>query len=196
MGTGSGQQSGTSSYKMSPQELRTVENQNKVYESGMPGMMEAQKAAFDASTLLLRGQKLPGYLEPLTYGIDEKAQKSLAERAVKDIQPFFGQAGLLDSGVNAQVSGRTTGDIYRASQEFNINTLMQLLNIGVGGQAAVTSGFVGVGSALAGLVKGTGTTSTQSSYSYKQPKAQTFQQIGSGVNQFASAGTSWMPGTR
>jgi len=72
---------------------------------------------------------------------------------------------------------------------------MQLLNIGVGGQASVTSGFAGVGSTLAGLVKGTGTTTTQSSYGYKQPMAQTFSQVAGGANSLMTGFSSFRPGS-
>jgi len=195
MGSGSGQQSGSGSstqqYTPSAQELRAMENQNKVYEAGMPGMIGAQNAGFDAAQNLLQGKDLPGFLKPLPYGISESMTADIANRSIKDIQPFFSQAGLLDSGTNAAISGRTAGDIRRGSAEFNINNLMQLLNIGVGGQASVTSGFAGVGSTLAGLVKGTGTTSgsytNQSQYSYQQPFAQTFGQMGQGAQSFAGA---------
>jgi len=194
MGKGSGSSSGggttQTSYTMSPEERKMVGLQTQVYEAGMPGMIGAQNAAFDASQRLLKGEELPGYLKPLPYGISEEMTGDIANRALKDIQPFFAQAGLENSGTAQAVMGRTAGDIRRASAEFNINNLMQLLNIGVGGQAAVTSGFSGIGSTLSGLVKGTGTTTSNTSnwsnYRYQQPFAQTFSQMGQGFNSFTS----------
>jgi hypothetical protein len=182
---------------MSEEEKQAVRNQNKVYEAGMPGMISAQDAAFKSATNLLEGKELPGYLKPLPYGISEEMTGDIANRALKDIQPFFSQAGLQDSGTAQAVMGRTAGDVRRASAEFNINNLMQLLNIGVGGQASVTSGMTGVGSTLAGLVKGSGTTtgtySNQSSYRYQQPWAQTFQQTMGGVQSGANAFRTMFP---
>ena len=191
-GSGSGSSSGsgstTSTYQMSEEEKQMVRNQNKVYEAGMPGMIAAQNAAFESAQNLLQGKDLPGYLNPLPYGISEQMTGDIANRALKDIQPFFAQAGLQDSGVAQSVMSRTAGDVRRASAEFNINNLMQLLNIGVGGQAQVTGGFTNVGSTLSGLVKGTGTTTgtyqNQSAYRYTQPFAQTYQQMAAGTGQW------------
>ena len=186
MGSGSGQQASTTTYKQSPTEEALSKLQLGQAQAFDPMQRQLNQAAGQNVMSLLQGQDLPGYLKSLPYGISEQMTGDIANRAIKDIQPFFGQAGLLDSGVNAAVSARTAGDVRRASAEFNINNLMQLLNIGVGGQAQVQQPALQTQSTLAGLVKGTGTTSTNSSYSYQQPFAQTFGQMGQGFAGFTS----------
>jgi hypothetical protein len=173
---------------------------NKIYAGQIEAFDPTQRALNEAGgqnvLSLLKGEPLPGYLSKLPGGIDEATTADIANRSVKDIQPFFQSSGLLDSGVNAMVSGRTAGDIRRQTAEFNINNLMQLLNIGVGGQAQVQQPMLQTqstySSALAGLrtASSTGSTTNQSSYRYQQPFAQTFQQLGSGFNSFR--GSCWV----
>lgn len=89
--------------------------------------------------LLVGDSNLPGFLSSLPGGISEEVTSDIARNSIRDIQPFFQQSGLLDSGVNASVSGRIAGDVRRASEEFNIGNLLNLLNLAVGGQAQVQS---------------------------------------------------------
>jgi hypothetical protein len=198
MGSGSGskQDSGTSQqttqYTPTPEETEL----NKIYLGQTrefdPMQRQLNQAGGQNVLQLLRGEPLPGYLGKLPGGIDEATTADIANRSIKDIQPFFGQAGLLDSGVNAQISSRTAGDVRRASAEFNINNLMQLLNIGVGGQAQVQAPALQTQSTLSNSLAGLRTASTsgsytnQSQYRYQQPFAQTFGQMGQGVQSWRS----------
>jgi len=198
MGSGSGSQSGSGTSQQTTQYTPTAEEvrMNKIYagqvEAFDPMQRQMNQAAGQNVVSLLQGQPLPGYLSKLPGGIDEAMTADIANRALKDIQPFFGQAGLSDSGVAQQVMSRTAGDVRRATAEFNINNLMQLLNVGVGGQAQVQQPMLAtqnmLSSNLAGLrtASTTGSYTNQSQYSYKQPFAQTFQQVGSGFNSFMS----------
>jgi hypothetical protein len=96
-----------------------------------------QSVFLDLANRMGLGQELPGYLEPLPHGISEDVTKSIVDEALRDITPSFQQSGLLDSGVRASVSARTAGDIRRASAEFNIGNLQNLLNLALSGQAQV-----------------------------------------------------------
>jgi hypothetical protein len=102
-----------------------------------PQITQMQSVFLDLANRMGLGQELPGYLEPLPHGISEDVTKSIVDEALRDITPSFQQSGLLDSGVRASVSARTAGDIRRASAEFNIGNLQNLLNLALSGQAQV-----------------------------------------------------------
>jgi hypothetical protein len=143
----------------------------KVYagqiEEQDPRQRELNRVGSENVLALLQGRDLPGYLKKLPGGIDEATTADIANRSIKDIQPFFGQAGLMDSGVNQQISSRTAGDVRRASAEFNINNLMQLLNIGTGGQAQVVSNAQQNQSTFSQSLAGLRGSTTQGSYNNK-----------------------------
>lgn len=128
------------------------------------GQIDVQKSGLYLANALLKGQALPGYLSGLPGGLDEQAISGISDRAIKDIQPYMQSAGLLDSGVNAAISARTSADIRNQAAQFNINNLMQLLNLGVGGQAQVqapiTTGANALGSRLSALAGSTTTGTT------------------------------------
>jgi hypothetical protein len=127
---------------------------------------------------LLQGQALPGYLNTLPGGIDEATTQSIANRSIQDIQPYFAQSGLLDSGVNASVSGRIAGDVRQQSAAFNIQNLQQLLNIAVGGQAQVQQPILSTGQMLGQRLAGlrTGTSSSSGATYGMNPFLKSFQQ--------------------
>jgi hypothetical protein len=102
-----------------------------------PQITQMQSVFLDLANRMGLGQELPGYLESLPHGISEDVTKSIVDEALRDITPSFQQSGLLDSGVRASVSARTAGDIRRASAEFNIGNLQNLLNLALSGQAQV-----------------------------------------------------------
>lgn len=127
------------------------------------------KSGLDLSNLLLQGLNLPGYLNQLPGGIDQGTTDSIVNESMRQIKPGFKQGGILDSGVAASISARTAGDINRSAKEFNINNLMQLLNLAVGGQANPINPILSAGAALSqslgGLrsinTTGTGSTTTK-----------------------------------
>lgn len=140
---------------------------------------------------LLQGQGLPGYLGKLPGGIDEGVTSGIVQDSIRDLQPTFGQSGLLDSGVNAQISARTAADVRQNAEQFNLQNLLQLLNIGVGGQAAVQQPAIStsqmLGQRLAGLrtVNQTGTNTTLG----MNPFMKSFQtQAGTGTAKFLFGG--------
>lgn len=113
---------------------------------------------------LLTGQALPGYLNSLPGGIDAGVTQGIVDDSLKDLYPQFQSNGILDSGVAAQIAGRTSADIRQNAAQFNLQNLQQLLNIGVGGQASVQSSSLNnsgqVGQRLAGLRNSTTSGST------------------------------------
>lgn len=162
------QNSSTTTPQATAEETRLNQLEVERVEASNPGQIDVQKKGLDLVSQLLSGGTLPGYLNKLPAGIDEAAQNDLATKAVGDIQPQFQGAGLLDSGVNASISGRVAGDIRRASYESNLNNLFNLLNLAVGGQAQIQAPLLeqsqNLGNRLAGLrsVNSTGMQTTSS----------------------------------
>ena len=132
--------------------------------SAQPGQIEAQSRGLNLINQLLVGGELPGFLQQLPGGISPEITTEISQQAVSDIAPQFQQAGILDSGVAAAVSGQVAGDIRRGAQEFNIGNLLNLLNLAVGGQAQIQQPLLAqtaqLGQRLAGLRPITQTGST------------------------------------
>ena len=176
------------------EETRMNQLDLQLREKAQPGLEQVQGSGLELSNLLLRGLNLPGNLEGLPGGISEGVTQDLVNQSLRDIKPGFQQGGILDSGVAASVSARTAGDIRRGSAEFNINNLMQLLNLAVGGQAQVQSPILGQSQALGGRLSGlrsvnqtgTGTSTVKG----MNPFMKSFQtQLGKGTGQFLVGGT-------
>jgi hypothetical protein len=185
-GSGSGSSSQQTQYTPTPEEKRMQAVYAGQIEEQDPRQRELNRVGSENVLNLLQGKPLPGYLNKLPGGIDEATTADIANRSIKDIQPFMGQAGLLDSGVNAQISSRTAGDVRRASAEFNINNLMQLLNIGTGGQAQVVSNAQANQSTFSQSLAGLRSSNTQGSYNNKQSSSN----WNAGVNIFG--GICWI----
>ena len=139
---------------------------------------------------------MPGYLNTLPGGISEDVTNSITQQSLQDIMPQFQSAGILDSGTAAQISSRTAADVRNQSAQFNIQNLLQLLNLGVGGQAQVqqplltTSGQYS--QSLSGLrsINQTGSSSTLG----MNPFLKSFQtSAGSGIGNFFNPQTYIKP---
>lgn len=130
-------------------------------EAAQSGLISMQTSGLDLATKLLRGEELPGYLQNLAQGISPQVTSSIVQESLKDIAPSFQSAGIIDSGVAAEISARTAGDIRRASEEFNIGNRLNLLNLALSGQAQiqqpVLSSAANLGQRLTTLGKTTGT---------------------------------------
>lgn len=155
-------------YAKSPDELKEIERLNRIGEATEAEQIAMNKAAIGDVTSLLRGQDLPGYLQQLPYGISEPVIGSITKYALRDVNNQLAQSGVgsaMESGATQQAMLRASADIRNQSAQYNLNNLMQLLNVGVGGQAQVQQPMVGYSSQLAGLTRGTGTTSGLSNQS-------------------------------
>ena len=88
---------------------------------------------------LLSGQQLPGYLSDVPRGVGEytpleptapidvssavlsdEYARDLSREAIADLMPQFQSMGIADSGMAAEIAGRTAGDIRRAVAESNL----------------------------------------------------------------------------
>ena len=150
-------------YTPSANELKTQELYLERAEAAQGPTMDIDKEMASVVKGLLTGgaSGLPEVYNKLFGGIDDAMTKELAGEAIADITPQFQKSGILDSGVAASIAGRTAGDIRRNVAENNLTRVYNLLQtgLGFGGQQQSSQSLAG----LAGLVKGTGTTSGTSS---------------------------------
>jgi len=148
-------------------------------EATQTGQIEAQTQGLNLINQLLTGQGLPGFLGKLPGGISPEITRNIARESVEDIRPSFQTAGILDSGTALTASARVAGDVRRASEEFNIGNLLNLLNLAVGGQAQVQQPLLAqtsaLGSRLAGLRTTTGTATGTSAVTSMNPFLKSFQ---------------------
>jgi len=144
--------------------------------AAQPYALEAQQKGYGLINALLAGQALPGYLNTLPGGISPDVTQGIVNQSLRDVASQGNVFGISDSGTMQSIAGRTAGDIRLSAEEFNLQNLMQLLNL-ASGQAAQNQQIQGgtvsaLGQRLAGLrpVTTTGTTTgTQTSYSSSNP---------------------------
>lgn len=155
-----------------------------------PFALELQKSGIQLGTNLLQGGSLPGYLNMLPGGIDDATTQSIVDQSLRDIQPMFQGAGILNSGAAASIAGRTAGDIRRNTAQYNQQNLQQLLNLAVGGQAIPLSSGLEQAGQLSQRLQGLRTTTTNGTSSYNSVTKSTpsFLQAASMFNPFMSAG--------
>lgn len=185
-------------YTPTPEETRLNQLDIQLREGTQAGLMQSQNSGLSLINQLLTGGSLPGFLSNLPGGIDEATTQDISRNAISDIQPYFAQSGLLDSGVNASVSGRVAGDVRRQSAEFNIGNKLNLLNLALSGQAQVQSPILGnsanLGSRLAGLrssnTTGMSTVTAMNPFlkSFQQSAGQTLGSPKFGVGSFSFGG--------
>lgn len=157
----------TTTPQATPEETRLNQLEIERIQATQPGMIQAQQSGLSLINKLLLGEEnLPGFFTQLGKGISPEITSDIVQQSLRDLYPQFQQAGIMDSGVAASISGRTAGDIRRASEEFNIGNRLNLLNLALSGQAQVQSPLLAqsqmLGARLAGLrpVTQQGTTST------------------------------------
>ena len=127
----------TSERQPTAEETRLNQLDIQLREGTQAGMMGTQQAGLSLAEKLLKGENLPGYLQDLAGGISPDVTNSIVQQSLKDIMPSFQSSGILDSGVAAEISARTAGDIRRASEEFNIGNRLNMLNLALSGQAQI-----------------------------------------------------------
>lgn len=123
-----------------------------------PMQRQINQSGMTAINQLLTGQPLPGYLQSLPGGIDENATNTIVNQSLKDVNAQLAKSGagtMMESGASQAIGARAAADTRSQAAQFNLQNLLQLLNIGVGGQAQVqqpiTASNSQLGSRLAGL---------------------------------------------
>lgn len=150
----SGQQQQQTTYTPTAEETELNKLQLERARASQPGAMEYDRLGLDLANRLLRGDSLPGYFGGLPGGLSDSAITDISQQAVRDIQPQFQGQGLLDSGVNAAISGRTAADIRRQSYEYNQNLLLNLLNLSSGFGAQIQQPQIATSSMLSSRLQG------------------------------------------
>ncbi len=166
-------------------------------KAGQPQALQLQESGGNLINAILTGQNLPGTLQGLSGGISEATTQRTVQNALEDVRPGLQKSGLFDSGVRAELETEVAADIRAENERFNINNLMQLLNLGVGGQAsnqqALLSQSGQLGAQLSGLRELTGVTNESMLQKGINPFVKSFGQsfgtnIGNPKVKFGSAG--------
>ena len=139
------------------------------------GMLDVQNKALNLSNLLLTGQGLPGYLDKLPGGMSEESVKNLVNKSLKDVGEYSNYLGISDSGEAKELGVKTAADIRSQSEQFNLQNLLQLLNLAVGGQAQVQSPILSQTSQLSQNLAGLRTTTSNQSITQMNPFLKSFQ---------------------
>lgn len=165
-----------------PEEQELVRLQLEQAKAFDPIQRQLNESGGNLVMKLLQGQDLPGYLNQLPGGISPDVVNSISQQAISDITPSFQKSGILDSGVAAQIAARTSADVRNQSAQFNLQNLMQLLNLAVGGQAQVQAPAIQTAGQLAGSLAGlrsintTGSSTGTSTTIGMNPFLKSFQQ--------------------
>ncbi len=111
---------------------------------------------------------LPGFLGQAAAGISPEVTQNIVNQSLRDVNGQLAKSGagtMLESGASQAIGARTAADIRTQAEQFNINNWLQMLNLGVGGQAQVQQPIgqsnAQLGSRLAGLA-GSSTSGTSS----------------------------------
>ena len=178
-GGGSTETTTTQERQPTAEETELNKLQLQMQRDTAPLQTEVQKSGLSLANMLLKGEEpLPGYLGQLSKGISPEVTQSLVDQSLKDIMPSFQSGGIIDSGVAAEISARTSADIRRASEEFNIGNRLNLLNLALSGQAQIQSPVLNTAtslrSSLSTLGKTTGTSYTTDNNTFGRTFMQSF----------------------
>jgi hypothetical protein len=158
----------TTTPTMTPMEQELLARNNRIDAASEADRIAMNKnAAANVNTLLTGGQ-LPGNLGQLSGGLSQAWQNNAANAAVNQTRAGLNSSGLLDSGAGAVAQARTAGDIYNQAGQFNIQTLQQLLNQALGGQASVTGTMQTTSGQLASSLAGLRTINSNSNTNSNQ----------------------------
>lgn len=125
-----------SEVKATPEEQELNKLDLELRKELQPQMIDVNKQGLNLSQLLLGGQSLPGYLESLPGGISEEAIANQATELTKKNMTNFQSLGLADSGVAfRETSEDIANNLLFPAEQFNLQNLLQLLNLGVGSSA-------------------------------------------------------------
>jgi len=147
------------------EEKEQIALMNDMTKATAPYQKATQIAGLSLAEQLLKGSEpLPGFFNELSQGISPEVTQSIVNQSLKDIAPSFQSAGILDSGVAASISARTSADIRRASEEYNIGNRLNLLNLALSGQAQVQAPVLATSSQLLGTLGTLGRTTSSSTW--------------------------------
>jgi len=150
-------------------------------QAAQQGLIGVQTAGLDLTNQLLRGQEpLPGFFNELSQGISQQITGEIVQNSLSDLNTQLSASGVgtfRESGAAQAAGVRAASDIRRQTQEFNLGSKVNLLNLALSGQGQVQQpiqGFSGeLGQRLAGLrtINQTGTSSQVTSTPFDWAKA-------------------------
>ena len=147
MGTSreSGTTQTTSTREPTPEEREMMKLQLAQMQETMPIQTETQKIFLNlAQTLGTGTEELPGWMSQLTQGISPEAMATQAGELTRASLPRYQQMGIMDSGSMMQdITGRIANQLVYPSEQFNIGTKQNLLNLALGGQAQIQQPMIG-----------------------------------------------------
>ena len=176
----SSEQQQTTQAGPAPYETELNKLQYEQLQAADPYQRQVNQSALSRVNDILTGKQLPGNLSQLQRGIDPEVTTSIVNQSLSDLNQQLAGSGagtFLESGASQSIGARSAADIRRAAEEFNIGSLFNLLNLGVGGQAQVQQPILGTSQVLsqrlAGLrpVTSSGTTTNRGA----NPFLQSFQ---------------------
>ena len=201
----------TAQAKATPEEKELNKLALERARAAQPGQIAVQKQSLGLSEDLLGGLASGVTESPILNrvlaGISPEVTEGIVQESLADIRPGLQSAGLLDSGVRAELEMSTAADIRRASEEANLNTLFNLLNVSQGQAAQIQQPLLSqsqaLGQRLAGLRQQTGTTTLKQMNPFLKSFQTSFGQglgkgaagfIGGGSDAFSSALTGMPTG--
>ena len=117
-------------------------------QQAQSGLLSIQDLGMKLSEQLLSGGGLPGYLGALPGGISPEVTQNIVDDSLEDVATTAQFGGILDSGTTAELATSAAADIRTESEQFNLNNLMQLLTLAMGGQATTFGMSAGIGESL------------------------------------------------
>ena len=136
--------SGTQTRQPTAEETRLNQLDVQLREATNPYLQEMQTQGLRLGTQLLKGDTpLPGWMAGMESGINPDVTRSIVGQSMNDVNAGMAGKGLLDSGTAAAVGARTSGDIRRAAEEFNIGNKLNMLNLALTGQAQIQQPVLG-----------------------------------------------------
>lgn len=153
-------QSSNTTVQATPEETELNKLDLALRQETQPQLIDVNKLALGLSGNLLSGQDLPGYLQKLPGGISPEVTQDIVNQSLKDVANQAQYSGILDSGTAGALATRTSADVRTQAEQFNLQNLLQLLNLAVGSSAQVQSPIQGFGNQLSQRLQGLRSTST------------------------------------
>lgn len=143
----------TTSYKETEQEKQLNQFDVDLRKAVQPQLIDVNQNALALSGLLLQGQDLPGYLQGLPGGISPEVTQNLVNQSLRDIGTNAQFAGILDSGTAGELGVNAAANIRTQSEQFNLQNLLQLLNLATGSSAQAQAPVEAFGQQMSGRLQ-------------------------------------------
>lgn len=178
-------------YTPTPTESQLMSNELQLSNAALPGQLNNIGMAQGLQANLMSGQPLPGYLSTLAGGgISQGQSQNMAQLGNQGVATQFQQMGGLDSGSAAQAMAGNYANILNSNQQFNVNSLLQQLNLASGNAAQNVAGVTS-NAGMLGQQSGALASSSGTSTMTQNPFLQSFY---SGLGNMANGQTEMQSG--